>query len=68
MIYNFEQLSFQILTIERFFHEEGFFDVKARPYAALSLRVNGSDAFKIGDKNFFVKPGDVLFIPVNIPY
>ena len=68
MIYNYENLSFQILTVRRFFHREGFFDVKARPYAALSFRVSGTGKFEIGAKRFTTKPGDVLFLPANIPY
>ena len=68
MIYNYENLSFQLLTIDRFFHREGFFDVKARPYAALSFRVSGTGRFEIGTKHFITKPGDVLFLPANLPY
>lgn len=68
MIYNFDGLSFQILTIDRFLHNEGTYSVKARPYAALSFRVSGKGDFTIGDKNLSVKPGDVLFIPANLPY
>ena len=68
MIYNFDNLSFQILTVDRFFHREGFFDVKARPYAALSFRVNGTGAFEIGNTRLIAKPGDVLFLPANTPY
>ena len=68
MIYNYEDLSFQLLTVDRFFHREGFFDVKARPYAALSFRVSGTGKFEIGTKRFTTKPGDVLFLPANIPY
>lgn len=68
MIYNFDRLSFQILTIDRFLHNEGFYNVKARPHAALSFRVSGTGDFKAGDKSFHVKPGDVLFIPADMPY
>lgn len=68
MIYNFDQLSFQILTIDRFVHKDGFFDVKARPYAALSFRVKGTGSFKIGNKHLVINPGDVLFIPAYTPY
>ena len=68
MIYNYENLSFQLLTVDRFFHREGFFDVKARPYAALSFRVSGTGKFEIGTKRFTAKPVDVLFLPANIPY
>ena len=68
MIYNYDDLSFQLLTVDRFFHQEGFFDVKARPYAALSFRVSGTGRFEIGTKHFITKPGDVLFLPANLPY
>ena len=68
MIYNFEDLSFRILTIEHFYHKEGFFDVKMRPCASLSFRINGTGVFEIGDKRLTVNKGDVLFIPANTPY
>ena len=68
MIYNFDELSFQILTIDRFLHKEGTFHVQERPYAALSFRVSGTGSFKIGGKSFFTNPGDVLFIPADTPY
>ena len=48
MIYNFDNLSFQILTVDRFFHQKGFFEVNTRPYAALSFRVSGTGDFEIG--------------------
>ena len=68
MIYNFTNLSFQILTVRRFSHREGFFKVKSRPYAALSFRVSGTREFEIGTKHFITKPGDVLFLPANTTY
>lgn len=68
MIYNFDELSFQILRIDRFFHEEGIYEVKARPYAALSLRVKGVGSFEVMGHSFVSKPGDVLFIPAEVPY
>ena len=68
MLCNFDNLMFKILTIDRFFHEEGTFDVKARPYAALSYRESGTGTFKIGNKIFHTRPGDVLFIPADVPY
>ena len=68
MIYNCDYLSFQILTVGRFFHQDGVFDVKARPYAALSFRVSGTGDFEIGSKHIITKPGDVLFLPANTPY
>ena len=68
MIYNFEDLSFQILMVDRFIHKEGFFEVNARPFSAFSFRVSGSGAFEIGNKRFITKKGDVLFLPANMPY
>ena len=68
MIYNFDNLIFQILTVDRFCHNKGIFNVKARPYAALSLRVAGTGEFKIGEKSFRTTPGDILFIPADAPY
>ena len=68
MIYNYDDLSFQVLTIAPFFHKQGSFDVHARPYAALSFRVSGSGDFEIGAKRLLTSPGDVLFLPANTPY
>lgn len=68
MLYNFEQLSFQILTVDRFLHREGVFHVRARPYAAFSFRTKGTGSFKIGGRSLVTSPGDVLFIPADMPY
>ena len=68
MIYNFDDLSFQILTIDRYFHESGVFNVNARPYAALSLRVSGVGAFEIAGKRLVTTPDDVIFLPADTPY
>ena len=68
MIYNFENLSFQILTVDSFRHKKGVFNVKARPFAAFSYRVSGTGSFEIGAKRFVTKPGDVLFLPADTPY
>ena len=68
MLYNFDDLLFQIFTIDRFCHEDGHFDVKARPYAALSYRESGTGTFKIGNKMYHTNPGDVVFIPANVAY
>ena len=68
MLYNFDDLMFQILTVDRFYHREGVFHVDARPYAALSFRDSGTGTFKIGNKLLHTKPGDVLFIPCDTPY
>ena len=68
MIYNYDDLSFQVLTIAPFCHKQGFFDVQARPYAAFSFRVSGNGDFEIGAKRLHTSPGDVLFLPANTPY
>lgn len=68
MIYDFTDLSFRILTVERFSHQDGAFDVKKRPFAALSFRVSGTGAFEIGSQRFTTKQGDVLFLPADTAY
>ena len=68
MIYNDDDLSFKILTVSRFFHKDGVFRVKARPYAAFSYRVSGTCIFEIGGKTMNAKAGDILYIPAGTPY
>jgi len=68
MIYNYDDLYFQVLTIAPFSHKQGSFDVHARPYAALSFRVSGIGDFEIGEKHLITSPGDVLFLPANTSY
>lgn len=68
MLYNFDNLSFQILGVNEYSYENGAFDVKGRPYAAISFRLSGSDVFEIGDQHLHPNPGDILFIPAHTPY
>jgi len=68
VIYNYDNLSFQILGVYPFFHKKGVFEVKARSHAALSFRVSGTGNFEIGTKRLVSKPGDVLFLPADTPY
>ena len=68
MIYNFYNLTFQILTADRFVHKKGFYNVAGRPYASLSFRISGQGNFKINGTNFISSPGDILFIPENQGY
>ena len=68
MLYQFENLSFQILSVGLFSHKDGVFSVKARPFAAFSFRLSGTAKFEIGDTVLTVQPGNLLFIPANTPY
>lgn len=68
MLYNFDALSFQIVTIDRFCHKAGVFEVHGRPYAALSFRVTGTGVFQVKERLLSTAPGDVLFIPADTPY
>jgi AraC-like DNA-binding protein/mannose-6-phosphate isomerase-like protein (cupin superfamily) len=68
MIYNFDDFSFKLLTIDKFQHKPGYFKVKARPYSAFSYRLSGEGRFEIDGKNFTVRPGDVIFIPEGAAY
>lgn len=68
MIYNFDDLSFKPISIDKYTHKAGIFQVKARKYASLSFRISGAGVFDVGNKHFTVNPGDVLFIPADTPY
>ena len=68
MLYGFDELEFQILTVSRFVHKAGIFEVKARPFAAFSLRVSGEARFEVEGRGFRSDAGDVLFLPADTPY
>ena len=68
MIYSFDDLSFKILTVGRFFHKSGFYDVKPRQLSAISFRVSGNAQFEVGGKCFTSSEGDILFLPANVSY
>lgn len=68
VIYNFDELTFQILAVSCYTHEEGTFAVKGRPYGALSFRLSGSGAFTIGECGLMSQAGDILYIPQDTDY
>ena len=68
MIYNFDALSFEILSIFRLCHENGSFSVKPRPYAALAFRLSGNGEFNIEGRRMAFSEGDIIFLPADMPY
>ena len=68
MIYNYDDLEFNVLSIARFTHKPGPIFVNARRYAALSYRISGSGAFDVGGKLLKINPGDILFLPADTSY
>jgi AraC-like DNA-binding protein len=68
MLYNFDALSFEILSIFRLRHENGSFSVKPRPYAALAFRLHGRGEFNIGGNREAFSAGDIIFLPADMPY
>ena len=68
MIFNYDLLSFQIMSVEHVAHRNGSFSVKARPFAALSFRLGGRGEFEIDGKRLVAREGDVVFIPAGKPY
>ena len=63
-----EELNFQVMNVLYAEHRGGFFNVAPRPYAALSLRLSGEGKFKIGDTLLSSLPGDILYLPQDLPY
>ncbi len=68
MIYHQEDLIFQMVSASVIYHKKGKFSVKARPYAAFALRLNGNVNFQIGERSFTSHPGDITFIPDGVAY
>ena len=68
MIFQQDELSFQILGVGLFPHQSGLFSVKARPYSAFSFRLAGNAHFEMDGKRFFATAGDLTFIPAHMPY
>jgi len=68
MIYHHKNLYFHVLNLDSIVHENGFFRVDPRPYAAFSYRMKGSGLFWIDGKQIPTKQGDIVFIPANMPY
>lgn len=68
MIYNFEKLTFQILSADKIKQPAGIFDVKKRQFSSLSLRLSGNGIFKTKNADFISRPGDIAFLPANTDY
>lgn len=68
MIYDFDELSFQILAVLSIDHQRGSFKVEGRPYAALAYRASGTADFNFDGKLISSTPGDITFIPQNVSY
>ena len=68
MLYDFDDLTFQILTIQKISHGDGSYFINGRPFAALAFRLTGEVDFEIDGKSFKSKEGDLCFIPQNVSY
>ena len=68
MIYNCDNLTFQIQNVGLVKHRDGAFSVAGRPQAALSYRKSGTGKFRIDNKSFVVEAGDLIFVPAHKDY
>ena len=68
MIYSFDDLEFKIISIDRFVHKPGVYNIKSRPFAVLSFRMSGEGRFEVDGKNFIARPGDIMFMASDLPY
>lgn len=68
MIYSHEKLTFQILTIKKVSHEDGFFNVKGRHFSALAFRLDGKGEFEFEGGKITSEKGDLFFLPSSTPY
>lgn len=68
MIYDYEALSFRVIGVIRVNNVNGYFNVKARPHAALSYRVSGIGCFEADGEKIRSEAGDLLFMPAGAEY
>ncbi len=68
MFFNYDQLSFQIMSVFRMTHPDGTFHITPRPFAALSFRVSGQGTFTCSSANFIAQKGNISFFPANMDY
>lgn len=68
MLYNYDPLTFRLLSVSRITWQSGNYSVLPRAYGALAFRVKGTGRFRIGDRSFEVAPGEVIFLPAGVGY
>jgi hypothetical protein len=71
MIYSFDELSFQILTVGHFFHRNGVYDVKPRPFAAFSFRISETRSHKTIDsqlRSYYIISKKIFQLPLIQEY
>lgn len=68
MLCTMENLMFQLLSVGQYTHTPGYYLIKGRPFAALSLRLTGEARITVAGETFRSLPGDVLFLPESVDY
>lgn len=68
MLFHFDTLCFHVLSVRRMRHRAGFFDVKKRPFSAISFKIDGTGDFMINGKSITVSPKSILYIPAGADY
>lgn len=68
MLYSKGNLTFQILSVNKVVHDNGFFEVKGRPFSALAFRIKGRADFQVDNSTLSSCKGDIMYIPKNMDY
>lgn len=68
MIYNCQNPSVKIVSVEHMTWTDGFFNISPREYSALAFRIKGNAQITVDTKKYYVTVNDVLYLPQNMPY
>lgn len=68
VLYSKENLTFQVLSVNKVVHENGFFDVKGRPFSALAFRIKGRADLQLDNSTISSCSGDIMYVPKNMDY
>ena len=68
MLYHCDNLTFQILTVQKYHWKKSRSLVEPRSYCSLTYRISGNGTFRMGNREFTSNPGDVLYLPADEGY
>lgn len=68
MIYNHNNLTFNILSANIYIQAPGIYKIKPRAFSALVYRVSGTGKLSTAEKTFDLTAGDIFYMPANVGY
>ena len=68
MLYDVNNPILHIVGVSHMRWTGGTFDVKPREHSAIAFRISGDAVITNGEKEYYVNPNDILYLPQNMGY